>query len=219
MHGRLVARKISSDGSDAIRVADDQRQSVTADLNSNGEARYEVAGRSRQNEEGALEVCQILAQRLRRDNDKVGEPRRPTGPERGVDCEIPTHDEILQVQVTRPATADFWRKLNRDATAERRISSTDAADDLLALVEAKARKTSPSDRAQILLALDATETAVHAMPSVAQTVREQRSADVARHGFKAVWIVGPIDDLVFRIDEAVGLTPHSSGRAERAADC
>ena len=204
MHGRLVARKISSDGSDAIRVADDQGRSVTADLTSIGEARYEVAGRSRQNEEGVLEVCQILARRLRRDNGEVGEPRRATGPEQGVDCEIPTHDEVLQVQVTRPATPDFWQRLNRDATAERSISSTDAANDLLALVEAKAQKTSPSDRAHILLALDATETAVHAMPSVAQAVRERRGADVARHGFKAVWIVGPSDDLVFRIDEAFG---------------
>jgi hypothetical protein len=204
MHSRLVARKISSDGSDAIRVADDQRQSVTADLTSDGGACYKVAGRSRQNEEGVLEVCQILAQRLRRDNGGVGEPRTATGPERGIDCEIPIHDEVLQVQVTRPATPDFWQKLNRDATAERSISSTDAADDLFALVQAKARKTSPADRAQVVLALDATETAVHAMPSVAKAARERCGADIGRYGFKAVWIVGPSDDLVFRVDEASG---------------
>lgn len=186
MHGRLVARKISSDGSDAIRVADDQRQSVTADLPSDGEARYEVSGRSRQNEEGVLEVCQILAQRLRRDNGRVGEPRRATGTEVGVDCEIPILDEVLQVQVTRPATPDFWQKLNRTATAERSISSADAADDVLAIVKAKAGKSSPTDRAKIVLALDATETAVHAMPSVAQAARERRGADIATYGFKAV---------------------------------
>jgi len=204
MHERVVVRKISSDGSDAIRVADDQRQSVTADLNSDGGARYEVTGRSRQNEEGVLEVCQILAQRLRRDNGRVGEPRRATGRERGIDCEIPIQDEVLEVQVTRPATRDFWQTLNRDATAERSISSTDAAGDLLTLVEAKARKASLTDRARIVLALDATETAVHAMPSVAQAVRERRGGEIARHGFKAVWIVGPSDDLVFRVDEASG---------------
>lgn len=67
-HERVVVRKISSDGSDAIRVVGDQQQSVTADLNSEGGARYEVTGGSRQNEEGVLEVCRILAQRLRRDN-------------------------------------------------------------------------------------------------------------------------------------------------------
>ena len=204
MRGRLVARKISSDGSEAIRVVDGQRQSVTADLTSYGEACYEVAGRSRQNEEGVLEICQILARRLRHDNGKVGEPRRATGPERGVDCEIPTPEEILQVQITRPASPDFWQSLNCNATAKRSISSADAADDLLALVEAKARKTSPSDRAQILLALDATETAVHAMPSVVQTVQERRGSDISRQGFKAVWIVGPSDDLVFRIDKGSG---------------
>jgi hypothetical protein len=52
---RLVARKISSDRSDAVRVSDSQRQSVTADLSSDGQARYKITGRSRQNEDGVFE--------------------------------------------------------------------------------------------------------------------------------------------------------------------
>jgi len=204
MHGRLVARKISSDGTDAVRVADDQGQSVAADLSPDGQAHYEVSGKSRQNEDGVLGVCQILAQRLRRDDNRIGEPRRAMGPERGIDCEIPMCRELLQIQVTRPATPAFWQKLNIAATAERIISFTEAGDDLVALVEAKANKTSCCDRARIVLVLDATETAVHSMPSVAQAVVEHRGGDIARYGFKAVWIVGPTDDLVFRIDQASG---------------
>jgi hypothetical protein len=201
MHGRLIVRKISSDGSDAIRVADDQAQSVTADLGSDGQARYEVAGRSRQNEEGVLDVCRILAQRLRRDDGTVGEPRRVAGREIGIDCEIPTGEGLLQVQVTRPATPEFWQQLNRNATAQRLISSSNTIEDLPALVEAKARRTSAADRARVVLALDATETAVHAMPSVAQAARGLRGVEIAARGFKAVWIVGPSEDLVFRIDQ------------------
>jgi hypothetical protein len=204
MHGRLVVRKIAADGSDAIRVADDQRQSVSADLGADGQAQYEVTGRSRQGEEGVLQVCQILAQRLRRDDSSVGAPRMATSPETGVDCEIPVHNGFLPVQITRPATPDFWRRLNRDAVANRSISLTDAVQDLIALIEAKAKKTSPMDRALILLALDATETAVHAMPLVAQAARRLHGADIGKHGFKSVWIVGPSDDLVFRVDEVSG---------------
>ncbi|MEM4721763.1 MAG: hypothetical protein QXT73_06875 [Candidatus Methanomethylicaceae archaeon] len=200
MHGRLVARKISPDGSDAIRVADDQRQSVTADLTSGGAARYEVAGKSSQNEEGTLYVCQILAHRLRDDRIVRG-VQKATGPERGVDCEILTNTEILQVQITRPATPDFWKTLNTNAEAKRSISLTDAAADVVAVVKAKAQKTSFNDRAQIILALDATETAVHAMPSVVRVICEQYSNDIAKLGFKAVWIVGPTSELTFRIDQ------------------
>jgi hypothetical protein len=77
---------------------------------------------------------------------------------------------------------------------------SEAVGDILALVATKASKTSIGHRTKIVLALDATETAVHAMPSVARAVREQRGGEIAAYGFKAVWIVGPCDDLFFRLD-------------------
>ena len=137
---RIILRKIAADSSDAIRVVDDRRQSVSADFSPEGEARYEIKGRSRQNEDGVLDVCQILAEHLRRTTSGVGQPRPPMGRERGVDCEIPTDKEILEVQVTRPATPNFWRTLNTDATADRKLSLSEAVSDILALIEAKAKK-------------------------------------------------------------------------------
>jgi hypothetical protein len=79
MHGRLIAQKLSSDNSEAVRIADSKGQSMSTDMNENGEACFEIIGKSRQNEQGAVEICQILVSRLRRDGRNYEEPRKLRG--------------------------------------------------------------------------------------------------------------------------------------------
>ena len=196
MEGRLVAKKIARDGSEAIRVADDVRQSVTADRAIDGTASYEITGSSRQNEAGVVEVCAILADRLRADGLPAGEARQVSGDERGIDCEIPCGNEMLQVQVTRPATPDMWRALALSGKAKRDLDTSAAVSDLLALVQRKADKTAPIDRPSIILAIDATETVVHAMDGVVGSYRREHADVTQAFGFAAVWVVGPERDSV-----------------------
>lgn len=197
---RLVAKKQSQNGSESVRVADDQRQSVTADLEPDGRGRYEIKGASSQNEAGVLHVCALLAERLRKERPEVGQPRKATGRERGVDCDIPVGAAILQVQVTRPATRDVWKTLNTTGMAERELSAASAVEDLLALVEHKAARTALQDRSRITLALDATDTALHAMDQVVRSFREQHSERLRSIGFESVWVVGPESDSVYQLD-------------------
>ncbi len=198
--GRLVAKKISRDGSEAIRVADDANQSVAADRAVNGEASYEINGSSRQNEAGVLVVCKILADRLRTAGLSAGEPRRPSGEERGIDCEIPCGDRMVAVQVTRPATPGVWRTLALSGRAGRHLDTYAAVRDLHDVVIRKAARTPPADRQQLLLAVDVTETVVHAMDGVVQAFRQRHAPDVQALGFAAVWVVGPEAGSVHRLD-------------------
>lgn len=204
MDGRLVAKKISRDGTEAIRVADDVRQSVAADLAADGKASYEITGSSRQNETGVVEVCALLAQRLRADGVPAGDPRPASGEERGIDCEIPRGDSILQVQVSRPATPQIWRTLVRSGSTFRDLEISAAVTDLQDIIDRKAAKTAPNDRTRIILAIDATETVVHAMDAVVRSFRSQRGRDLRAFGFAAVWVVGPERDSVHRLDINAG---------------
>jgi hypothetical protein len=200
LDGRLVAKKISRDGSDAIRVADDRRLSVTADLAPDGTASYEITGSSRQNETGVVDVCTILADRLRADGLPVGVARKALGEERGIDCEIACGTEILRIQVTRPATSDDWKELSCSGQTRRKLDTGEAVSDLLALVRTKGRKTAPMDRRSTILAIDATETVVHAIAGVVESFRRQHAMESQAIGFAAVWVVGPECDSVHRLD-------------------
>lgn len=191
MKGRLVAKKIARDGSEAIRVAGHARHSVTADRAIDGTASYKITGSSRQNEEGVVEVCTILADRLRANGLPAGEARRASGVERGIDCEIPCGNKTLQVQVTRPATSDVWKALARFGKAKRDLGTSAAVSDLLDLVQRKARKTAPRDRPSIILAIDATETVVHAMDGVVGSYRRKHADETQAFRFAEVWVVGP----------------------------
>lgn len=204
MDGRLVAKKISRDGSEAIRVADDARQSVTADLGADGKASYEITGSSRQNETGVVEVCALLAERLRADGVPVCHVRPASGAERGIDCEMTLRDSVIQIQVTRPATPAVWNALARSGRTTRDLETSAAVKDLYEVISRKAARTPPNDRSRIILAIDATETVVHGMAAVVRSFRERHAADVRAIAFQAVWVVGPECDSVHRLDVNAG---------------
>jgi len=197
---RLVAQRLGADGSANVRVASDSGQTSTADRSADGSALYEISGTSRQNEAGVVEVCNILAERLRADGLSVGVARRASGVERGIDCEIPVDEVLLQVQVTRPATPAFWRTLAVRGSATRELDNADAIADVLALIRAKAAKAAPVDRKAVVLAIDATDTVVHSMDGFVSTLRRLHAADIHAIGFAAVWVIGPTSDSVHRVD-------------------
>jgi hypothetical protein len=51
-----------------------------------------------------------------------------------------------------------------------------------------------------VLAIDATETVIHAMDGVARAFRHELGGRVRALGFAAVWVVGPEPGSVQRID-------------------
>ena len=151
-----------------------------------------------------VEVYTILADCLRANGRPAGAARQVSGVERGIDCEIPCGNKTLQVQVTRPATPDVWKALARFGMAKRDLDTNAAVNDLFELVQRKARKAAPRDRPSIILAIDATETVVHAMDGVVGSYRREHADVTQAFGFAAVWVVGPERDSVHRIDVGAG---------------
>jgi hypothetical protein len=57
------------------------------------------------------------------------------------------------------------------------------------------------DNEGIVLAVNALRTAAFAFPQVVDAFRRAHNLDAAGLGFLEVWICGPSEDLVFRLDE------------------
>jgi hypothetical protein len=117
-----------------------------------------------------------------------------------VDVEIPVEGKIIQIQVTRLGDRGIWKELNREGKVNKLLTIDEASKEVFSLINKKAQKTSPYDRPTIMLALDATEPITYALPPMIQEVCKEYGKQIKELGFEAVWVVGPIEGLVFRID-------------------
>jgi hypothetical protein len=86
--------------------------------------------------------------------------------------------------------------------AAREYSAAEAASILKAAVGMKAsnRKIPTRDRADIVLALDATRLPGIAFDAVVEQFRNSHGAWATQQGFAAVWLVEPMPRLVWRLD-------------------
>lgn len=191
-----------------IRVADSHGTSLAADLANNGtNVSYEIKGRSRQNEEGVEDVCKILVQRLNAQGSAWGVPTAPpkSEPEAGIDCVACDGTRKLQIQVTRAERKrSLWHRLASRGVAEDVLAVLDAAAALRAAIEHKAKKAPIRQRGEIVLVLDATETAGHTLDAVVAAFRKEHGAGTRALCYKEVWLVGPNPRLTSRLDHDEG---------------
>ncbi len=197
--GRLVARKISKDGTEAIRVADDQGRSSAADVDDKGNIQTSIKGPSPRGEEGALNACALLIERLNLEGSNWSKPSRPVGNDRGIDCESADGEKKLQIQVTRLNDSAMWAALARDGSVKRPNTIDSAADDLRRAISHKEDIPS-SIRSEVTLAIDAIDTSAHIVQTVAEQFKKKYGSDVGSLGFHSIWVVGPVVRLVFRLD-------------------
>jgi len=199
--GRLVAQEEPTDGTEAIRVADSQKRSSATDLDANGTLSYTIEGPSPKGEADTLDVCRVLIKRLNMDGGQWSEPTRPDGPEGGIDCVASDGQQDLYIQVTHAVSnQDTWRQLGQSGSVATSITIEHAADDLLACARAKARGVPRDQLSGIVLALDASDTASHSLKSVVADFRKRHASTVRALGFKAVWVVGPLEHQTSRLD-------------------
>jgi hypothetical protein len=159
MQGRLVVKKISQDGSDAIRIADGPNRSIAADQAPDGTLHYQATAPAPQGEETSLRACQALVQKLNENGADWAPPTRPAGPEQGVNGEARrSSGEMLRIQVTRPAPSHLWRQLSTMGGATNTLHLYEASDSHMSPIMGKATKTPPKDRPSITLALDVSDT-------------------------------------------------------------
>ena len=199
MSGRLVARKISGDDTEAVRIADDQRRSSVADLDEKGNIQTSIKGPSPKGEEGALNVSALLIEHLNLEGSRWSKPSIPVGNEGGVDCESTDGEKKLQIQVTRLHDSKMWATLGKSGSVKTQTKIESAADDLRGAISHK-EKIPQSIRAQITLIIDAVDTSAHAVSAVAEYFKKTYGSDVGSLGFHSIWVVGPVVGLVFRLD-------------------
>jgi hypothetical protein len=205
MSGKLVARKISSDNTEAIRVADDQQRSSEADVDRQGNLRHSITGKSPRGEEGSCAICSLLVERLNKTGGNWGLPTKPDH-EYGVDCDTTDGLAALHIQVTRLPDRSMWAGLGRHGAFSKKTTVEQAADDLRQAIRHK-QSIPPLQRSAVTLAIDAMDVPGHAVPSVAEVFRKRHGAEVSRLGFQSIWVVGPTADLVEQLDRSLHSEP------------
>lgn len=199
--GRLIAQKESTDGTEAIRVLDSQKRSSATDLDSNEKISYTIQGPSPKGEENTLDVCRVLINRLNLEGGQWCEPAKPVELEGGIDWEAKDGEMVLSVQVTRAVSnQDTWQQLGQSGNVASITTIENAADDLLARAREKARGVPRVQLSEIVLALDAMDTAGHTLKAVVNEFWKRHSATVRALGFKAIWIIGPLENQTSRLD-------------------
>jgi hypothetical protein len=190
-----------TDGTEAIRVADSQKRSSATDLDANGTLSSKMEGPSPKGEADTLDVCRVLINRLNLDGGQWNELTRPDGPESGVDCVARDGQQDLFIQVTRAVSnRDTWQQLGQSGSVASTTTIELAADDLLSRARVKARGVPREQLSEIILALDAMDTASHSLKAVVTNFRKRHSSIVQALGFKAIWVVGPLESQTSRLD-------------------
>jgi hypothetical protein len=200
LSGRLIGQKNSPDGTEAIRVADSQKQTIAADFDFDRSISYNIKGRSYQGEAGVLDVCKILIEQLNAQGAQWGTLKLSEDRKGKIDCVAIDQEKELNIQVTRAVQDQELRKsLAKFAEVTRHITVTQAVEDLRSAVKHK-EDIPLVQRANILLALDATETPGHALSTIIKTFRQRYGQEVRKLGFQAIWLVGPLSTLTAQLD-------------------
>jgi len=199
---RMIGHKTDSTGSpegEAVRVAGPEERTAATDFEANESIAYKIGGRAPQGEEGALETAQLLVQKLRASGENWDDPVKVD--EQDVDCEARNGNQVLQVQVTRVPHTPLWQALGVLGAASGGGTADQAAGDLMDAINLKARRLPDAQRARLALALDARDTPAFALAGVVSRFRQRHGQQAIALGFRAVWVVGPVVDLVARLDE------------------
>ena len=149
------------------------------------------------NEGDTLETCVRLARFL---NKRGGSWTNHRTGSADVDCIFDgTTGELLSIQVVR-AVVDptFWTTLSKTEEATLEEDVPDAAS-LMWEAICKKKSIPVSQRASLVLVLDANRTPGLAFQRVVNAFIEQHGDEAKLLGFKEIYVVGPSDDLVKRL--------------------
>jgi len=175
-------------------------------MDKDGNLSYSLSGSSPQGEEDTLTACQILVSKLNKAGGGWDKPSRVCdGP---VDCEAAdqeTTSRKLSIQVIR-ANVDpkLWETLNQTGKIEATgVAKLALVEQIKAAIEVKAndRKLPMITRHGLVLALDATRLPASGFDSVVREFRSKWGDWASKLGFDAIWLVGPLDSLTWRLDE------------------
>lgn len=171
-----------------------------AQLTDQGNITQTVTGPSPQNEEDALEICARLVRVLNSLGDTWS---APVEGEQDIDTySINASGKSIKMQVVRASNdGRMWREINETGSATVAYDTTAAASVLIDSICKKAAKYPAVQKKEMTLVLDTARTPSHTFQQVFDVFRAQYLKECQQAGFEQVWVVGPNDDLVQRLDQ------------------
>lgn len=188
---------------EAVSFSESPRNGLVSNalLGKDGLVHQGLAGRSPQGEEDTLLTCRLLMEHL---NVSGGNWRLAEGRTEPADCLlVDAHDEriILEVQVTRAvASPSLWKRLSHEGSVQSTLDEAEAAEEIRDAIETKCRRIPEAIRSKLVLALDATRLPGLAFDSSVRMFRRKWAHWAASQGFASIWLVGPVSNLVWRLD-------------------
>jgi hypothetical protein len=184
LSAQLIAKKLSQDGSEAIRDCRTNDQFANADYNPKEKLVFSNKGGSRQNEEGNLAVGAALVEKLNLLGGKWSTPVDYN--KEGADCLSKDGAKRLFIQITKISPSNYFRDLAACGRTSREQDVEPAVSEIMGAARKKAGRASP----QIVLALDATDTPAYTMNVVIAALRSKHEAELRGFGWQAIWLVG-----------------------------
>jgi hypothetical protein len=193
-HGRAEAEGVTDE---AVRISGPRDREAAGDIKSGASTTQDISGRAPRGEEGRLETAILLVQKLCQLGEVWNQPYEVDISD--IDCQSVGEDGLLDIQVVRPAMSDMWKTLSRTGHSSQAATVDELADVILEVARKKARLP-PDQLGNLVLAIDARDTPVFAMAGTVDGFRGRHINEVARLGFRSVWVVGPTVDFVARLD-------------------
>ncbi len=174
-------------------------KAASADRCDDGSFSYTVSGPSPQGEEQSLSACRLLVKKLNSQGATWGEPSLVEVAD--VDCQafdITDHKNRLQVQIVQAITDHrLWQRLNAQGSIQVcAMDSKALANQIEVAIKHKDAKIPANARSDLVLLLDATLIPALSFDHVIEEFRSQCGTWVDSLGFAAIWLAGPLDDLV-----------------------
>jgi len=118
---------------------------------------------------------------------------------RGEDAILRMADRSIEVQiVTVPIEREFWHQASGGTTSHE-VDLPRALQWLHAAIKKKALQFAPSQRANMLLAMDANHAGVLGTKRIVDEYTTRFGSPDAEYGFYSVWIVGPTTEYCARL--------------------
>lgn len=189
---RRLGKLIGYSGQDA------KGRSARADLLESGEIVGNSRGAPARGEDNALFACQLLVAALRKDRPLISDPVQVND---DADCECLHGSERLRIQVVQAVVDQAtWKALASKGRVETPREVSALVAQLCAAVDKKSKALAPTSKAALVLALDATRFPALALSAVVDSFMREKGRWCSTQGFREVWLVGPNQDFVHRLD-------------------
>ena len=176
----------------------------SGDIAVDGTIKHSLSGKASTGEQGTLDTCHMLAQKLNIGGASWQEVVLSELPHTDAMLRVEAGSDLnaLRVQVVR-AVVDpaFWIKLSKTgSTYATEVTVEEAANLVFAAIKLKAEKIPASKRGEVLLALNAIETPFVCFPQALAFLIEQYRNEIEEFGFLSIWVVGSQPELVSRLN-------------------